>query len=99
MTFSDGDICTVDYDTGRITEIGGKPWPPKERRLKPVPNAAKWWRMYSVQCFAAIVALQGAWAASPAIQALLSPAWVQGITLALAVAGAVLRLIDQPKAR
>jgi hypothetical protein len=25
------DICTVDFDTGRVVEIGGVPWPPQPK--------------------------------------------------------------------
>lgn len=25
------DICTVDFETGRIVEIGGEPWPPQPK--------------------------------------------------------------------
>ena len=48
------------------------------------------------QAFAVIGTLQGAWLASPELQQLLPGTWVQGITLALTILGAVGRLIDQP---
>ena len=64
--------------------------------MKLIPNAAKAPRMLSVQAFAAIGTLQGAWLASPELQQLLPGTWVQGITLALTILGAVGRLIDQP---
>lgn len=67
--------------------------------MKLIPNAGKAPRMLSVQALAGIALLQGAWASSPELQALMPPEWVQGITLALAVLGVIGRLIDQPKTR
>lgn len=64
-----------------------------------IPNASKAPRMLSVQAFAAIATLQGAWLASPELQQLLPGAWVQGITLALTVLGVLGRIIDQPGAK
>lgn len=68
-------------------------------RPRLIPNASKAPRMLSVQALAGIAVLQGAWAASPDLQALLPAEWVQGITLALAVLGVIGRLIDQPGAK
>lgn len=69
-------------------------------RIHAVPNGRKLVpRRYTFRALAAIATVQGAWAAVPALQAALPPVWVQGITLALAVAGAVGAFIDQPRAR
>lgn len=68
--------------------------------IRPVANGRKLVpRRYTFRALAAIATVQGVWAASPALQAVLPPVWVQGITLALAVAGAVGAFIDQPAAR
>ena len=62
-----------------------------------IPNAAHALKMFSVQAFVSIAALQGVWAASPELQALLPAIWVHGITAALAVLGVIGRLVVQPK--
>lgn len=95
----DSSICTVDYHTGRIVEIGGRPWPYEEPRMQLIPNASKAPRMLSMQALAAIATLQGVWVAVPELHAMLPGVWVQGITAGLAVLGVIGRLIDQPKAR
>jgi hypothetical protein len=89
----------VDYDTGRIVEIGGLPWPYEERKMKFVENwkqAPKW---LSMQFAAAL----GVWLGLPdgsqaVVLGLLGvPA---GVVPGVLVAGVILgRLIDQPKAR
>lgn len=95
----DSEICTVDYETGRIISIGGRPWPPKERRLKLVDDWKKAPRWLSVQFAAAL----GVWLALPegtqaAVLGLLGvpAATVPGVLVAGVILG---RLIDQPKAR
>ena len=94
----DSEICTVDYETGRIISIGGQPWP-ERKRMKFVDNwkqAPKW---LSMQFAAAL----GVWVGLPegaqavVLGALGVPvATVPGVLVAGVILG---RLIDQPKAR
>ena len=60
-----------------------------------IPNANKAPRMFVMQALAAIVTLQGVWASSPAVQAMLPGEAVAGITGVLAVLGMVGRLVAQ----
>ena len=72
--------------------------------MKLIPNASKWYRMFSVQALIVIAAIQSVVAAVPA-EYLLQPVpgsssltWHSlsfGLTLAAAVVGAVGRVVDQ----
>jgi hypothetical protein len=57
-----------------------------------------WWRKYSAAALFLIAALQSAWAASPEVQALLSPQLMSYVTGALAALGFVGRFIKQTQA-
>jgi multisubunit Na+/H+ antiporter MnhB subunit len=66
----------------------------KEMRL--VPNARRAWRWFSVQAFVAIGVLQAAWETLPPDALTVIPIdWRGYITLGLAIAGLVGRLIAQ----
>ena len=66
--------------------------------MKLIPEAKKWWRMFSVQAMLAAGAIQGAYIALPAdMQALIPDNWMRIITFAVLGLGAVGRLIEQPK--
>ena len=68
--------------------------------MKLIPEAKKWWRMFSVQAMLAAGAIQGAYIALPAdMQALIPDNWMRIITFAVLGLGAVGRLIEQPKVR
>ena len=98
----DSEICTVDYETGRIISIGGRPWPERKRRMtfpRLVESPGKIAKRYTFMALGCIATLQGAWQAVPAVEAAIPPEWAQGITLGLAVLGALGAFIDQPKAR
>ena len=98
-SFPDSEICTVDMFTGRITSIGGLPWPPQpESHVMQlfVEKPTRILRRYTFGALSSIVALQGAWKASEQLQVLLPAPWVQGITLVLAGLGVIGAFIDQP---
>lgn len=62
-----------------------------------IENWAKAWRMLSVQMMTLAGVLQVAWETNPeAIRAVIPPAWVPYITVALLVAGIAGRLVKQP---
>jgi hypothetical protein len=64
--------------------------------MKLVSDARQAWRWFSIQAFVAIAALQAAWAALPPEGLSVIPAeWRGYVTLGLALAGAVGRLIPQ----
>lgn len=54
-----------------------------------------WWKKYSAAALAAIVALQGAWAASEDLRGLMDQQTLSTITAVLAVLGFVGRFIAQ----
>jgi hypothetical protein len=60
---------------------------------------AGWWRKYSAVALFLIAALQSAWAASPEVQALMSPQLMSYVTGALAALGFVGRFIKQTQAQ
>lgn len=60
-----------------------------------IPNAAHSFRLWSVQAFTAIAALNGAWVASPAVQGLLPSEWVAWANFAFAIVGGLLRVVAQ----
>jgi hypothetical protein len=61
-----------------------------------VDNARSAWRWFSVQAMVLAGAIQGAWAFIPEdMKASIPPGIVQGITIALLVAGVAGRLVDQ----
>ena len=66
--------------------------------MKLIPEAKKWWRMFSVQAMLAAGAIQGAYIALPAdMQAFIPDNWMRILTFAVLGLGAVGRLIEQPK--
>lgn len=68
--------------------------------MKLIPNWRRAWRMLSVQAFAMAGTLQLLWLELPGeVKAELPPQAVHWITLAVAVFGAIGRVIDQPKTR
>jgi len=60
-----------------------------------IPNFGQAPKMFVIQALAAIVAVQGVWVSSPAVQALVPPEWLAGITGVLAVLGGIGRLVAQ----
>lgn len=56
-------------------------------------------RRFTFIALGCIATLQSAWQLAPAVQAAIPQEWAQGITLGLAVLGALGAFIDQPKAR
>lgn len=66
--------------------------------LKLIPEWRKSWRMLSVQCMGAALALQGAWTSMPAeLQQAVPAGIVQVVTVTLLGLGIVGRLVVQPK--
>lgn len=63
-----------------------------------IPNAADWWKLWSVRIFAAVGLLPVIWQQIPDdIKASLPPSLIYWTTSALAVAGIVARVIQQSK--
>lgn len=68
--------------------------------MKLIPNWRRAWRMLSVQAFALAGSLQLLWLElPPEVKAELPATLVHWVTLAVAVFGAVGRVVDQPKTR
>lgn len=64
--------------------------------MKLIPDWKKAWRWFSVQAFAAIIALPVVWGMLPSdAKAFLPDSWEPWILVGLAVAGLVGRVIDQ----
>lgn len=64
--------------------------------MKLIENAPQAWRMWSVQLLAAAAVVQGVWLALPEeTKASLPADVVQWVTMALAILGAVARVIKQ----
>lgn len=62
-----------------------------------IDNARQWWRMFSMQAYAAAIALLAAWQAlPPEWQALVPPKYLMPAVMVVLVAGAVGRLVKQP---
>lgn len=67
--------------------------------MKLVENAKNAWRWFSVQSMVLAGAIQGAWLFVPDdLRASVPQTWLQGITLALMVAGVAGRLVKQKEA-
>lgn len=63
-----------------------------------IPEWRKSWRMISVQCMGAAIAVQGTWTSLPVeLQQALPSSIVQFVTITLLVLGIVGRLVTQPK--
>lgn len=68
--------------------------------MKLIPEAKRWWRMFSIQAQAVALAVLGAWQVMPAeLQDKVPPVVVFAVAMVLLVAGIAGRLIDQPKVR
>lgn len=66
--------------------------------MKWIPEAGKWWRMFSVQAMLVAGAIQGAYIALPAdMQEMVPDNWMRILTFAVLGLGAIGRLIEQPK--
>lgn len=64
--------------------------------MKIVPHAKLAWRWFSMQSFAAATAIQVTWINLPVDMKESIPAtWVSALTIAVCVAGALGRLVDQ----
>jgi hypothetical protein len=64
--------------------------------MKPVADWRNAWKFYSVQAFVAIAALQAAWETlPPEAMSVIPETWRGYVTLGLALAGLVGRLIPQ----
>ena len=65
--------------------------------MKLVHNASQSWRMWSMQLLALAAVVQGVWLALPEeTKASLPADVVQWVTMGLAIAGAVARVVKQP---
>lgn len=66
--------------------------------MKLVPEAKRWYRMFSQQAFAAAIAIQVTWASLAAeMKASIPELWVQVMTVVILALGFFGRLVDQPK--
>lgn len=66
--------------------------------MKLVPEAKRWYRMFSQQSILASIAIQGTWATLPDdLKATVPSTWVTYITVAILALGFIGRLIGQPK--
>lgn len=66
--------------------------------MKLVPEAKRWYRMFSQQSILASIAIQGTWASlDDDLKASIPGTWVAGITVAVLTLGFIGRFIDQPK--
>lgn len=65
-----------------------------------IPEAKRWWRMFSMQAMGLATAALGAWQALPAdLQARVPAGLVHGIAIALLALGMVGRLVQQDRVR
>lgn len=69
-------------------------------KLQLIPEARRWWRMFSMQAMGAASALLGAWGALPdELQTKVPAGLVVGVAVALLVLGMVGRLVQQDTVR